>query len=569
MSATSKKNKTYVAAVVLIVIVLAGVGYYFYSSSVTTTTTSMTSSAMTSPAMTSSVSAYKDTIVVGTTDTVETTIDPADAYDYFGESMIQNLGAGLVDYRPGTTTIVPALATDWTVSPDGLTWTFNLRQGIKFADGTPFNATVEKYSVDRQFAIDEPEGPFAGVGYDTIINRTVVSGPYQVQFVLNHPFSAFLAIAAFVPLWPINPNVAPTPMYKCGDTCGVVNYTGNTATENPNGLGPYMLTNWQRTAGKDVEIDLTANPNYWNASAGIPKTKNIIIKFFTDSTSLNLALQSGSIDIAYRQLAAADIQSYKSNPNFHLWVGPGQFIQYLCFNEMQAPFNNTLVRQAIAAAIDRSLITNTVFLGQATPLYSMIPNGMSYHIDAFKVYGDANITYAETLLQHAGYSASNPLKFTLTYPTGHYSSTDGISSTIKQSLEKTGMIQVTLANEPWPNYKASNRAGQFQAYIYGWYPDYVDPFDYTYPFLPPDGIGFLHTHYVSPQMNQLLQAAGSTTDMSTLPGTYAHVQQLIATDVPMVPLFQGITTCVTNLKVGGVVLDPTTIFRYYLLWETT
>ena len=110
---------------------------------------------------------YKDTIVVGTTDSVQTTIDPADAYDYFGVNTIENVGAGLVDYRPGTTEIVPALATDWSVSSDGLTWTFNLRQGVKFPDGTAFDANVMKYTMDREFAIDMPEGPFAGVGYDT------------------------------------------------------------------------------------------------------------------------------------------------------------------------------------------------------------------------------------------------------------------------------------------------------------------------------------------------------------------------------------------------------------------
>ena len=561
------KTSTYIAAVALIIIILAGVGYYYYNTTTMapTTTTSMESTMVPT---TTAAPLYKDTIVVGTTDSVQTTIDPADAYDYFGINIIENVGAPLVDYKPGTTQIVPALATDWSVSPDGLTWTFNLRQGVTFPDGTAFNANVVKYTMDREFAIDEPEGPFAGIGADTIVNKTVVTGTYQIQFVLNEPFSAFLAQVAFTPFYPVNPNVAPTPMTKCGDTCGIVNYTGTVATENPTGLGPYLISNWQRTAGKDVEIDLTANPHYWNASGGLPLTKNIIIKFYTDSTSLNLAMQSGAIDIAYRQLAPADIQAFESNTNVKVWKGPGQFIQYLCFNEASAPFNNVAVRQAVAAAIDRSLITNTVFLGQADPLYSMIPAGMSYHNDAFKYYGDGNITAAQAYLQSAGYSTSNPLKFTLTYPTGHYSSTDGIASALKQALEKTGMIQVTLANEPWPNYKASTSADQHQAYIYGWYPDYVDPYDYTYPFLPPDGIGFLHTHYVSPTMNQLLHQAASATDTTTLGNTYAQVQQLLVTDVPIVPLFQGTTICVSNLKVGGIVLDPTTIFRYYLLWES-
>ena len=542
----SRKAITRIQAVIAIVVVILAVaaGAYFMQSS-------------TPPAPT-----LKDTIVIGTTDTVQSTLDPADAYDYFAQNfIISNIGDGLVNYRPGSTQIVPSLATDWSVSPDGLTYTFNLRQGVKFADGTPFDANVMKFSIDREFKIDEPEGPFAGVGLDTIINKTVVTSPTQIQIVLNVPFSAFLAMVAFQAMYPVNPKVATMN--------AIVNYTGNVATENPNGLGPYSLSGWQRTAGKDVELDLTANPNYWNASSGYPKTKNIIIKIYSDSTTLNLAMQSGAIDIAYRQLASTDIKSYQSDNKFKVWTGPGSFIQYLVFNEKIAPFDNVAVRQAIAAAIDRSLIANTVFLGQVVPLYSMIPIGMVYHQDSFKTYGDANVAQATTLLQSAGYSASNPLKFTLTYPTGHYSQTDGIASAIKQALEKTGVMQVTVSSQPWANYKASTKADQLQVYIYGWYPDFVDPYDYTQPFLPDDGIGFLHTHYVSPQMGQLIKTAGSTTDPTTFPQTYGKIQDLIATDVPMVPLFQGSTIAVSNLKVSGMILDPTTIFRAYTLLETT
>jgi len=551
MSATSKRNTTYIAAAVLIVIILAGVGYYFFSSS----TPGMTTTSMPAPT-------YKDTIVIGTTDTVQTTLDPADAYDYFAQDVIMvNIADGLVDYVPGTTNFAPALATSWTVSPDGLTWTFNLRQGVKFADGTAFDANVVKYSIDREFAIDESSGPFAGVGIDTMINKTVVASQYQVQFVLNQPFSAFLAIVAFQAMWPVNPNVSP--MHS------IVNYTGTIATEVPTNIGAYMLTGWQRTGGKDVELDLQANPNYWNASSGYPKTKNIIIKIFSDATSLNLAMQSGAIDIAYRQLSPTDNQAYQTNPSFKFWKGPGAFIQYLCFNEKTAPFDTAAVRQAVAAALDRSLIANTVFLGQVDPLYSMIPAGMAYHTDSFKTYGDANIAQATSLLQSAGYSASNPLKFTLTYPTGHYSSTDGISSAIKQALEKTGVVQVTLASQPWANYKASTQSDALQAYIYGWYPDFVDPYDYTQPFLPADGRGFLNTHYISPDMTALIKTVGSTTDTSVLATTYASIQDLTAKDAPVVPLFQGTTTAVSNLKVGGIILDATIWFRAYLLWETT
>jgi peptide/nickel transport system substrate-binding protein len=537
-----------VAAVIVILVIGGGAAYYFINNKGTTTTNN------------------KTTITVGTTDTVQTTLDPADAYDYFGINIIENVGAGLVDYIPGTTTITPDLATSWTTSTDGLTWTFNLRQGVTFPDGTPFNATTVQYSMQRQFTIAEPEGPFEGVGYDGntggFINKTVVTGTYQIQFILNQPFSAFLATVAFIPLYPVNPNIAPMS--------SIVNYTdGNPAASNPTGLGPYLLSKWVRSAGKDVEIDLTANPNYWNASANWPATKNIVIKFYADSTSLLLALQNGDIDVAYRQLDASTINSLSTNSNYKVWTGPGTFIQYLVFNTGAAPFNNVLVREALAAAINRSSITQGVFQGQAQPLYSMIPAGMVDHTDAFKTqFGEANVTEAQQLLTQAGYSTTNKLTFTLTYPTGHYTSTDAISAALKQAFEATGMVSVNLANQPWANYKASTASNALQAYIYGWYPDYVDPYDYTFPFLPPDGVGFLHTQFVNSTINNYLSTIVGTTSSSSLQSLYTQLQTALAQTVPMAPLFQGTSVAISTPKVGGVVLDTTTIFRYYLLYAS-
>jgi peptide/nickel transport system substrate-binding protein len=506
-----------------------------------------------------------------------TTLDPADAYDYFGINIIQNLGDGLVDYRPGSSQYVPGLATSWSASSDGMTWNFTLRQGVKFADGTKFNATDVKYSVDRQFAIQEAAGPFVGAGIGGtgaqtgVINSTKVLGEYKIQFKLNYPFTAFLGMMAFAPMYPVEPSLAPMPAHPHpGTNTGVINYTGNLATENPNRLGPYVLSVWQRSAGKDVEIDLTANPNYWNASAGWPKTQHIIIKFYSDSTSLALAMTNGEVDIAYRQLAATDVRSFQTNSAVKVWTGPGTFIQFLAFDETFPTYHNQLVRQAIAAAVNRTLIVNTVFLGLAQPLYSTIPNGMIYHTDAFQTdYGNANTAKAQSLLTEAGYSTSHKLIINFTYPTGHYTSTDLIASAVKQSLERTGMITVNLASMPWSNYKAATVSDQLQAYLYGWYPDYLDPYDYVQPFFPANGLGYLYTHWLnstSANLQTQIVAASDTTQLATY---YTQLQNIVAQAAPVVPLFQGTTVAVSSPKVSGIVLDVTTNFRYWLLQETT
>lgn len=350
--------------------------------------------------------AGKDTLIVGTTDSIETSLDPAEVWDYFGGSeMIPNLGAPLVYIRPGSSAgpndFAPALATDWTISSDGLTYTFNLRQGLKFSDGTPFNAAAVKYSFDRNIGLAMPDGPQVGLGYNDTIAKVEAPSDYQIVITLRHPFAPFMALMAFSGSYIVNPKRAPNTPGKA------VEYAEADATaSNPNDLGPYILTEWSRKGGKDYEMKLDANPNYFGAAD--VKAKHIIMKFYSDATALALAIKSGDIDMAYRQLTTTDIKSMQSDPSVKVWQGAGTFIQYICFQERMKPFDTPKGRQAIAAALNRKELVDTVFLGQANPLYSMIPNGMAFQTDAYKTLGDANLALTTSTLEGLGYSATTP-----------------------------------------------------------------------------------------------------------------------------------------------------------------
>jgi len=344
----------------------------------------------------------KDTLIVGTTDSIETSLDPAEVWDFFGASMIYNLGAPLVYIKPGSSAgpndFVPALATKWSSSADGLTWTFDLRQGVKFSDGTEFTADAVKYSLDRNIGLAMPDGPQVGLDYAGLIAKVEAPSKYQVVVTLNFPFSPFLALMAFSGSFIVNPNRAPNTPGQA------VPYTeGNALASNPSDLGPYILKEWARKGGKDYEMKLDANPNYFGVADGYPRAKHIIMKFYSDATALALAIKSGDIDMAFRQLTATDLKSMQSDPTLKVWEGTGAFIQYICFQERIPPFDNPKARQAIAAALNRQEIVDTVFLGQGVPLYSMIPNGMAFHEDAYKTLGDANITLTVSLLQELGY----------------------------------------------------------------------------------------------------------------------------------------------------------------------
>ena len=547
---TNAVSRILIAGILIVVIVIAGVVGYILTIPKTT---------------------VKDTLIMGTTDSVETCLDPARAYDYFGWEIVQSLGCPLVEYKAGATgaasDLVPSLATSWNSSADGLQWTFNLRQGVKYDNVTEFTADDVKYTFDRGIGITDPDGAFVGIGYGDIIQNVTVVSKYVVQFNLKIPFAAFLSLMACQASYIVDPKYAPMAGSSWNVSDVVVYKDGDARGSNPMGLGPYTLTKWTRVAGKDTELDLTANTNYWNAGSGYPKTKNIVIKFYADASDLALAITSGDVDIAFRQLASTDITNMMSNTNLHVWTGTGAFIQYLCMQEKYAPFNNAQIRQAVAAAINRTDLVQTVFQGQAQPLYSLIPNGMFGHTDAFQTLGDANYTYTKQVLAQYGYNENNKLTFTLWYETsGHYPQSAQQALVLKSSLEASGVISVTLQGLDWAAYHNARTGETMQAYIMGWYPDYIDPDDYIQPFLQSAGDSWLHENYANSQMDQLVQWARANTTTATRESLYGQIQNLMVQDCPIVPLYQSTAYAVTKTNVQGVYLDITQDWRHWLVY---
>ena len=503
----------------------------------------------------------KQTLVIGTTDSVELTLDPAQAYDYFGWCILQQIGGTLCSVKPGSETgsdMVPELATDWTISDDLKTWTFDLREGVKFSDGTEFNATHVKYSFDRAIGLEEeiPEGAPAGIGYDLIIDSVEVVSKYEVTFHLKMPFAPFLGLLSCRASAIVNPAYAPMEQ---------VNYTaGDARASTPVAfVGPYILTKWERVAGRDKEIRLEANLNYWNIKE-YPVTKNIIFKFYIDAPTLRLAIEAGDIDMAFRHISPTDVLDLEEVPDVKVWWGTGAFIQYLCFQQNYAPFNDTRVRVAVAAALNRSDVSETVFLGLAEPLYSIIPPGMLGHTEAFTKLGDANITYATQLLAEAGYDATNTLKFDLWYESsGHYPSSEDQALLYKEQLEATGVIDVTIKSADWASYKANRDDEIMDAYIYGWYPDYVDPDDYAFLYWA----AWLHLNYENSTQVDLFNQARATTNTTLREELYAKIDEIAVDQCSVVPIFVSSAWAVTHPEVRDIYLDITQDMRYWLIYR--
>ena len=517
----------------------------------------------------------KETLIVGTTDSVENTLDPAQAYDYFGWCMLQQISGTLVSVKPNSTSgsdYVPDLAESWNASSDLATWDFTLRQDIEFPDGTEFNATHVKYTFDRAIALipQIPEGAPAGLGYDLIINQTEVLSTYKVRFHLNFPFSPFLGILSCRASAIVDPTYAPLAQ---------INYTaGDARASTPVAfVGPYYLSTWTRVGDRDIDITLEANQWYWNASSVYPKTKHIIIRFYRNEATLRLAIEAGDVNIAFRHISPTDVLDLETNPNVKVWWGSGAFIQYLCFQQKREPFNDVRVRVAVAAALDRSSVTDTVFLGLADPLYSMIPPGMLGHTEAFQKLGDANYTLTISLLAELGYNEDNKLTFDLWYESsGHYPSSADQALLYKEALEASGVISVTLQSADWASYRANRNNEIMDAYVYGWYPDYVDPDDYSFLYWAE----WLHTNYYNETINglpnpsypayleqvALYDEARATTNMTRREELYAQIDDIAVEQCSCVPLYVSSAWAVTEPTVYGIYLDITQDMRYWLVY---
>ena len=261
-------------------------------------------------------------------------------------------------------------------------------------------------------------------------------------------------------------------------------------------------------------------------------------------------------------------------------VGAGPRIRFVGFNIPTAPMgpngkpisaaNYTKVRQAFAYAIDRDAINTNIFLGLATPIYSMIPPSMPYSQAVFKTKygGSPNLTLAENLLSAAGYnsSKSGKLYIDLWYNSdGHYGDTEpSIALVIKTTLERTGMIVISLNSEPWAAYRGALAKGTFPFYMLGWYPDYLDADDYAAPFFGTSGAVGQGSYYSDPQMDSWLKGEASATADTQRAGNFTNIQNKSATDVPYIPLWQQSADVEYKAGITGVYLHPVS-FKYFVI----
>ena len=486
----------------------------------------------------------KTILVYGTTERV-TDMDPANAYDFHTWEIFYNIYQGLMGYPAGETTLVPHLAESYEIVDNGKGYVFTLKEGVTFSDGTPFDAEAVKWSMDRVMRL---KGDPSWLVTDFVDSVEAVD-PLHVKFNLKNPCAYFPSLVATPPYYPVNPNIYPADK--------IVTDPGELKGGKLVGLGAYRTVSFKR----DQEVVMEPNPLFYGDK---PKNDMVVIRYFADATTMRLALEKGEIDFAFKSFNPSDIADIQGMDKIKTIIGQGPYIRYLCFQHNTPPFDNRVVRQGVAAAINRPEIIQKVFLGQNEPLYSMVPKGMWTHKDSFKdTLGDGNIEKSRELLAKAGYNENNKLKFEFWYTTSHYGDTEvDVAAVLESQFEATGVMDVDVKSAEWATYKENWGNQLMPVYLLGWYPDYIDPDNYTASFAGTAGSRGNGIYFSDPTWDTAFVEAQKNPSKDARAAIYNVIQTAWTLEVPTVPIFQGTLYLFSQKDVEGIAIAPTLQLMY-------
>ncbi|WP_327237388.1 ABC transporter substrate-binding protein [Streptomyces sp. NBC_01317] len=468
-----------------------------------------------------------DAIVLGTTDPFVATkeapapLDPAYTYDTNSWNLLKQTLQTLLYIPRGGGEPVPDAASQCGFTDTGSeSYRCTLRSGLTFSNGDPITAEDVKYSLERVSNINDPN---AAVGLLANIDKIETSGDNGIVFHLKtadatFPYKLSTPIAGI-----IDPKVyAPKKLLEGFKL---------------EGSGPYTFKAEVKD-GKMLKAVYTKNPKY----KGALKLQNskVEVRYFPTAEEMAAALKKGDIDVMTRSMTPKMIQEMQAKPDdtINLTEIPGQEIRYLAFNTNAPVVKEKAVRQAIASVVNRGDLIKKVYGPMADPLYSVIPSGITGHTNSFfNEYGDGNKAEAAKFLSEAG--IATPVKFTLNYTTDHYGAvTKSEFETLRDQLNSSGLFSVDLKGEPWATFVPKKNEGKFPVFGLGWFPDFPDPDNYIAPFLDKDNI--LSSPYVNKKaIDTLIPESRREADRSAASNTFAELQNIVSSDVPMLPLWQG------------------------------
>lgn len=459
-------------------------------------------------------------------------LDPATSGTYMARFIFSAMCDKLVDIGPDLK-VVPQLATGWEWSADSTSLTMTLREGVKFHDGTPFDAEAVRFNVERYKTMPESNRK---ADFATVSSVDVV-GPLEVRFNLSKPYTPLLLALTDRPGMMVSPKAAA----ELGADFGSA----------PVCAGPYRFV--KRAARDFVEVE--KDPAYWNASAyGYDR---VLYQYIEDSTVRLARLQAGDLDLIER-VAPTDLNQIKSDSDLKL-----ESIAGFAFSHLMVNFNNgskaknklssdRRLREAFNLSIDRNVINQVAFAGQFTADNQMMPPGSPFYDKAHPMPA-RDIPRAKALVEEAG---GGPVPVEITFANAL---TDARVGQIVQSMAREAGFDVTLL--PLESATAVERyfAGNFEVFIGNW-GGRADPDGNLYPFLACDGAQNMGK-YCNPELDEVLVAGRSEPDPEKRKAIYEQASAIYLGDYPLLPLYHPSWFFATRGDVAGVRMYPDGLLR--------
>ncbi|MFC6490039.1 ABC transporter substrate-binding protein [Nitratireductor sp. GCM10026969] len=454
--------------------------------------------------------------------------------------ILMNVYEGLVRYRDGTLEVEPALAESWEVSDDGTVYTFALREGVTFHDGSPFNAEAVKFNFDRMLDENHPyhdTGPFPLAFYFDAVEEVAVEDEYTVTFTLNAPYAPFLSNLAY----PTGLIVSPAAVEEHGADFG----------RNPSGTGPFKFAEWESNQRVVVE----RNPDYWD---GAPPLEAVVFRPITDANTRIAEMLSGGLDLMV-EVPPDNVAQFADDPAFTVYEQAGPHVWFLILNMREGPFQDKKVRQAVNYAINKEALVENVLQGTAEIAAGPTPPAFAWAYNEELEPYPYDPEKAKQLLEEAGYDGEE-IVFYVTEGGSGMLAPVAMGTAIQADLAAVDM-NVTIETYEWNTFLDQVNAGlegKADMAEMAWMTNDPD----TLPYLTlrteamPDQGGFNSGYYSNREVDTILEQARQSTEPEERAALYQQMQEIVHEDAPWAFVANWKQSAIARAEVQNFQLQP-------------
>lgn len=453
--------------------------------------------------------------------------------------ILMNVYDGLVRYKDGTLEVEPALATDWTISEDGTEYTFNLREGVTFQDGSPFNAEAVVFNFERMIDEDHPNhtGTFPLAFYFSAVNSVEAVDDLTVKFTLNEPFAPFLSNLAY----PAGLIVSKAAVEKFGEDFD----------RNPVGTGAFKFVEWQ----SNTRVVVDRFDDYWDGAAPLDA---VVYRPITDANTRVAEMLSGGIDVMV-EVPPDNVSTFASDDAFTLYEEAGPHLWFLILNAKEGPMADVRVRQAANYAVNKQALVDNVLQGTASVAAGPTPPAFNWAYNEDLDPYPYDPEKARELLAEAGAEGAS-LTFYVTEGGSGMLDPIAMGTAIQADLQAVG-LDVTIETYEWNTFLGivnPGLEGKADMAEMAWMTNSPD----TLPYLAlrtaawPDQGGFNSGYYSNPEVDELLQQARTSTDQAERADLYKQMQAIVYEDAPWLFVANWKQNAVTTANVENFSLQP-------------